>query len=347
MTYNKTILFLGNKWFGTDCRMIVDSFRKKGYAVIEVDPYDYFPIRWDSFFLKVIRRFIRKLAIINYNEKVKSFSKNKIIEFVVVSKGVMLLPETITKFISAKKKVYCFYPDVSFQNQTKEVEACLPLYDCIFTTKSFHFDDKKITSSTKNLRLVRHGFDPLVNRKLILKNNSEYICDISFVGAWSKKKDRTMSFIIEQFPNLNIKIWGPGWHKASNLSFSAWQAKEVRGDELNIAYLSSTINMGILSEAPPNSFCGDNVTTRTWMIPACGAFMLHEDTDELKDYFQPNIEVAVYDGLKQLKQKIDLYLMDNDLRSSIVKSSYEKCLSHDFTYDFAVSEIYKYHKDNN
>ena len=346
MANNKTILFLGNKWFGTDCRMLVDSLRNNGFAVIEVDPYDYFPIRWDSFFLKVIRRFIKKFAIANYNEKVNSFSQNKIIDFVLVSKGVMLLPETLEDFLKYKKRVYCFYPDVSFKNQPEEIAKCLPLYDCVFTTKTFHFEEN-IQSNTKNLRLVRHGFDPNVNRSLSLINNDEYICDISFVGAWSSKKEKVMNFLVNNFPDKIIKIWGPGWNKAKGNSLSVWQKKEVRGDELNIAYISSKINMGILSEAPSGSLTGDRVTTRTWMIPACRAFMLHEKTEELLDYFKLDKEVAVYTDFDDLQKKVMLYLADTKLRETISKAGYEKCISKKYTYDFAVSEIINFHDQNN
>ena len=143
------ILFLGNKWFGTDCRMIMDAFRRKGYAVIEVDPYDYFPLRWDGLILKIIRRIFKPFMLDNYNKAVLAFN-NKDISFVVTNKGVMLQDTTIEKFKNKGTPVYCIYPDVSFTNQPPEIEKAIKSYNCIFTTKSFHLNDDFVKKNINN-----------------------------------------------------------------------------------------------------------------------------------------------------------------------------------------------------
>jgi hypothetical protein len=42
----------------------------------------------------------------------------------------------------------------------------MPLYDCLFTTKSYHLDNPSITRRVKKIVLVPHGFDPEVHRRL-------------------------------------------------------------------------------------------------------------------------------------------------------------------------------------
>jgi 2-polyprenyl-3-methyl-5-hydroxy-6-metoxy-1,4-benzoquinol methylase len=52
-------------------------------------------------------------------------------------------------------------------------------------------------------------------------------------------------------------------------------------------YSASKINLGLLSEAGGGTTLGDQVTARTWQIPAAGGFMLLESTEELVRYFAP------------------------------------------------------------
>ena len=51
--------------------------REKGFGVIEIDPYDYFPIRWNSFFLKLIRKLFRWLMIKDYNQTISGLCSYK------------------------------------------------------------------------------------------------------------------------------------------------------------------------------------------------------------------------------------------------------------------------------
>src|SRR6185437_17120834 len=80
------------------------------------------------------------------------------------------------------------------------------------------------------------------------------------------------------------------------------------GEEYVHAITASSINLGILAESRIGASSGDNITSRTFHIPASGGFMLHERTDELLELFTEDVSVAFYDGPQELIAKVDKYL---------------------------------------
>ncbi len=257
---------------------------------------DFVPVRWSSFALRGARRLLLPLFVRDYNRAILEHLGNRGIDFLLVFKGKHLFPETLANFVNGGLPAYCMYPDVSFLDHGPDIWRCLPLYQCVFTTKSFHMEDVKLRQQVQNLRLVSHGFDPDVHRPLQIAQrvHSAYACDVSFVGCWSVKKQNLLSALVEQRPNVNLRIWGPGWERAGDTLQGHWEGRGAYGDELCLIYQASKINLGLLSEAGGGTAVGDQVTARTWQIPATGAFMLHEATAELERYFQPGREVGVF-----------------------------------------------------
>ncbi|HSH40401.1 MAG TPA: glycosyltransferase, partial [Chthoniobacterales bacterium] len=240
---------------------------------------------------------------------------------------------------------YCFYPDVSFRDHGRNISECLPLYGRIFTTKRFHQDDTALPAGVNLLQIVRHGFDPAVHRRLELSSTvwESYACDASFVGCWSPKKEALLQALIDAIPSLKLKVWGIGWGRCGADVRRHWTARGAFGDELAIVYGASAINLGLLSEAGGGTIIGDQVTARTWQIPAAAAFMLHEDTRELRDYFQPDKEVGVFADAGDLVRKVEYYLAHAPEREAIAAAGYARCVREDYTYVEAARAICKYH----
>ncbi|MGV2336594.1 MAG UNVERIFIED_CONTAM: hypothetical protein LVR18_21640 [Planctomycetaceae bacterium] len=136
---------------------------------------DFLPTRWRSTPLRIVRRLIRPLIEREYNRSVLELLQMQGLEFLLAFKGMLLHPDTLLKFQQRGIPIYCLYPDVSFQDHGANIHNCMPLYDCLFTTKSYHLDDPSITRRVKKsfwcrmvltLRFIA-GF-----RSLLLWNNS-------------------------------------------------------------------------------------------------------------------------------------------------------------------------------
>jgi hypothetical protein len=344
---NFLILFLGPSWWGSDARAMAAGFRLLGHSLVEVDYEDYFPLQWSTLSLRLLRRAIRRLCEVNYNRVICQHLANKALDFVFVFKGMLLAPETLAKFSKQGVPKYCFYPDISFFDHGNNIWSCLPLYDCLFTTKSFHLSDQRIQARVQEVRFVAHGYDPDLHRPA-LKSDSvieQYACDVSFVGCWSPQKEKLLSELIQQCRQRDLRIWGPGWERAKSAVRKRWQNRGAYGDELVLIYCNSKINLGLLSEAGGGTIVGDQTTARTWQIPGCGCFMLHEYTEELAQYFSPGTEVAVFRSLKDLVEKVEYYLNHDDEREAITLAGHHRSQIAGYNYNKAAEEVVRYHSE--
>lgn len=340
-----TILALGfAKWWGCDPRALAQSFRSLGHTLIEVDAEDFIPWRWNSFLSRVIRRFIVKILINEYNRAVIHQAKVSNFDFILVFKGMYLKQSTLATLRSLGKPIYNFYPDVSFLDHGSYIPQALRHYDCVFTTKSFHGNREIEQFNIKDLIHVRHGFDREVHRPVRLSQSQlkHYGCDVSFVGCWSPKKERLLSYILSKRKNIKLLVYGIGWHYA-NPEFKRLLGVNLRpgafGDELAIIYNASKVNLGLLSCAVGNPDMSDKTTVRTFQIPASRSVLLHEDTLEARSYFSVENEVMFFDSESDLLVKLDRLLGDEALRESIKSNGYERCISGSYDYSEAAKVI--------
>ena len=347
MSDKRLILFLGADWWGSDARALAVGLRQLGHAVIEINYEDFIPSQWSSLPLRVLRRACGPLLARDYNQTILRHLNNRAIDFLLVFKGKFLQPGTVKRFTSCGLPAYCFYPDVSFLDHGGDIWDCLPLYDCVFTTKSFHLADAALRGRRKDLRLVSHGFDPAVHRPIHLSGNARaaYECDVSFVGCWSPKKEQILRGLLDQCTGIDLRVWGPGWARAGALVRERWQGRGAYGDELAAIYCLSRINLALLSEAGGGTRVGDQVTARTWQIPAAGGFMLHEHTAELERYFAPGSETGVFDSPDDLAEKARWFLDHEAERLKVATAGHRRCLEGGYTYLPAGSEILAVHED--
>ncbi|MBI3852519.1 MAG: glycosyltransferase [Verrucomicrobia bacterium] len=341
----RLILFLGAGWWGSDARALAAALRRRGHALIEVSSEDSFPLNWSIFSLRILRRLCRPQFVANYNRAILRHLENPAIDFLLVFKGTMLRASTLEAFRRRGFALYCFYPDVSFLDHGPEIWSCLPLYDCLFTTKSFHVDDPALKSRVRALRLVMHGFDPEVHRPIPLSKETlaHYGCDVSFVGCWSPKKEKFLGAIVQVCPGNDVRIWGPGWERSAANLRRCWRGGGAYGDELSVIYGATKVNLGLLSEPGGGTRVGDSVTTRTWQIPAAGGFLLHEDTVELGRFFSAGHEVAVFRSEADLPEKVKYYLANPEERLRIRAAGHRRCRDSRYTRDGAADEILAFH----
>lgn len=338
--------FLGADWWGSDARATAMELRRRGGLLIERHYEDFFPTRWRATRLRLVRRLLRSWMQIDYNSAVQDLLAVDGLQFLLVFKGMLLLPQTLQKFRDRNVPIYCLYPDVSFQDHGGNIWDCLPLYDCVFTTKPYHLNDKRLKERTRRLVAVEHGFDAEVHRPVQVTDSllRQYGCDVSFVGAWSAKKERMIRWLLQSGHALQIRIWGPSWNRAAADVRSVWQGRGAWGDETTAIYACSRINLGLLSEAGTGTVSGDLTTARTWQIPASGGFMLHEDTAELRQSFAAETEVGLFQGESDLAERVLYWLQHDEARRTAAARAMQKSLQVPYTYARAVAAILQFHQ---
>ena len=301
---------IGPQFRGSNAAGLFKSLATHGHIISIIDEFYYIPLLASMKRLKLINRIFRNLYIKNFNDAiVAEFNKFKP-DVVLVYKGAFILPITLNT-IKNNALLLNFYPDVSFHTHGPYLKQSLKLYDHIFTTKKFGISDLREQLGIDLISFIPHGFDPDIHRNLSIPDIEfdSLKCDVSFIGTWSPKKEKTLSYLKSRLPDISLKIWGNQWEKSisDNLKNSI-QGYPVEGDLYAYAILSSKINLGILSEKVRGASSGDKITSRTFHIPAVGGFMIHERNEESITYFEEDKEVVFFDTQDELFEKVSYYL---------------------------------------
>jgi hypothetical protein len=332
------------KWWGSDARALAQALRNLGHTILDIDAEDYVSWRPQGVGPKILRRLFGKIYAQDYNQAVLRQASDSAFDFVLVFKGNSLRPETLQSLRTAGKPLYNFYPDVSFQDHGPEIPRSLKFYDCVFTTKSYHGEREIERYGIRDLKHVRHGFDPEVHRPIDLNPelSEHYGCDVSFVGCWSPEKEARLLFLLRALPEVRVKVYGMGWNYAS-AEFKrtlGWNLKRaVFGDELSLVYCASKVNLGLLSCSTSDSRTKDQTTARSFQIPACRSLMLHEDTPEIRSYFEADREVLLFSSNEEMVSKIDWALRFRLKRMEVQHGGYERGQQQPYDYSSAANCI--------
>src|SRR6478735_1341828 len=321
------ILCVGPQWRGSNAGGMFRALSRIGNLISVVDENYYINLSNRNFKVKALDKTFRNWHIQEFNQAILKDAEAFGPDIVLVYKGAFVLPQTITELKSKNYKVVNFYPDVSFRTHGSLLAETLPLYEHIFTTKTFGIKDMKEQLGITSSSFIPHGFDPDIHKKIDLSgfDNSYFQCDVSFIGGWSEKKQSMLSAIRKAYPEINIKIWGSRWESCTDDNLkSSIQYKGIHGDLYTIGILSSKINLGLLHEQVSGASSGDKITSRTFHIPGAGGFMIHERTEEIGNYFIEDKEIVCFESVDELVKKVGYYLAEEQHRNSIATAGFHR-----------------------
>jgi spore maturation protein CgeB len=312
------ILCVGETWFGSDARAAFAALRRIGHSVHTIDEAHFVPIEWRGTPARAVRKLFRSTMVgeltARISELVSRFSPDALFVF----KGNHVSHEAVSAARSRGVVTVSYFPDVSFKAHGPYIPAALLQYDHVFTAKTYGVGDMQ-QHGVRSVSFLPPGFDPELHRKMPVTSDDQLRlgCDVSFIGTWSPKKEAILSAVRAGLPNIHLRIWGNQWNRAASSLGNAVMGAEITGEDYARAICASSISLGLLSEARTGSSSGDLITARTFQIPACGAFMLHERNPEVLEYFTEDAEAGFFDGTQELISNISRYLADAPSRERI------------------------------
>jgi hypothetical protein len=323
------ILMVSDLWQGSDSYAIARAFRRAGHSVTIVSDSTYHGRDWRHPLLRAMRRLLRPYMARDFNAELTRSAEALQPHLLFVCKGVLVEPEAILAAKRAGALAALWWPDVSFFAHGASIPRAIPHYDWIFTTKSFGLTDLRAKFGFTRASFLPHAFHPEVHRKFRCdaSDHERYGCDVSFIGTWSPKKQALLETLVARRPGVKLKIWGMQWEKAG-ARLQPWiEAREVLGAEYAKAIRLSKVNLGILSEMRKGASSGDLITARTFHIPACGGFMLHERTGEVAEFFREGRDCAMFFGAEEMADKVGYYLHHSREREAIAEAGHLRCLN--------------------
>ena len=154
-----------------------------------------------------------------------------------------------------------------------------------------------------------------------------------FIGTF--ENERALALLGLARAGIPVRVWGNGW--------DAWRGRHERlviegravyGEDYVKALCATDVNLGFLRKAHQ-----DQHTDRSVEIPACGAFLLVERTDEHARLFEEGIEAEFFGDLFELTAKAHHYIAHPDERKRIAAAGRERCLADDYSHDAALRRM--------
>ena len=342
------ILCIGETWLGSDARAAFAALRRLGHSIHVLDESHFVPTEWSGLSARVLRKLFRGVMVGELTRKASETMKLLKPDALFVFKGNYVSPEILVEARQLGVASVNYYPDVSFFTHGPQLPEALREYDHIFTAKTFGIADMK-AHGVKSVSFLAPGFDPEVHRPLELTRAEadRFGCDVSFIGTWSPKKEATLAALATALPHVHLRIWGNQWEKRTAPDLDkAVMGMGVTGDDYTRAICASKISLGLLSEARTGSSSGDLITARTFQIPACGAFMLHERNAEVLQYFDEGRDAAFFETPVELADQVRRYLSDDAGRMAIAGNGRKRSLESGYSIDARMTHVAEWIESN-
>ncbi len=340
------ILFIGANWYGSNARSCVDALRRLGHDVLDVDEDSFFPraTMWTS---RAARRLFWFRFVEEFNKQILRNADSFRPDILIAFKGNCIYAETLRSLRQRGISLYNYFPDTSAFTYGKWIPQSLPEYDCIFYTKPFWYSDASRQISLKAGFFLPHGYDPLLHRPMPLdaRDIAEYRCDVSFIATHTRYKETQLANLIGLRPDLNLCIWGDLWNTrcdSPNLR-RCIKGFPLFGDRFSKGIQAARINLAIMTGPRKGASSGDLTTSRTYIIPASGGFMLHERNHEVLDLYKEHEEVECFDSAQELAEKIDFYLAHPHAREQIARAGFARCVPA-YSYDNRMAQLLRWHE---
>lgn len=329
------ILVVGGKHGQTLQR--IHAFEAMGYQVdcLSTTPTDYAPgITYTPSFADRVRH---KLGLPRdkqkINQRIIHFCQSHSVDMLWVENVKVLKPKTLQRLKRLNIYLAWYSGDNICVRANQSYYLCkgLPLYDIVFTTKSYNCNPEELPAmGANNIVFVDKGYDPNRHAPLVLSqaDREHYANDVGFIGTYEYDRAQSMLYLAKH--GIRVRIWGNGW--------AAWQDKHpllnienkpIYDDEYQKAINATKINLCFLRKLNY-----DLQTDRSIEIPACGAFMLAERTDEHQRLFTEDVEAAFFDNHnpQELLEKVKYYLAHEEKRRAIAKAGLLRCEQSDYSH---------------
>lgn len=265
------------------------------------------------------------------NRKIRELVDVNTYDVVWIDKGITIKPSTLL-YIKQKNpntKIVSYSPDnmALRHNQSQQYLGCIPLYDYIFTNKSYILDDMRDLGA-KNIHFVDNTYESSFHYPRVITSSDVIKLggDVGFVGAWEKERCDSILFLANN--GIKVRVFGDEkWLKyrgySKNLTI---EDHGLYSEDYSKSFKSFKISLCFLRKM---NF--DQQTTRTMEIPACGGFMMAERTNEHMALFTEGKEAEFFSSNEELLEKCRYYLAQEEERLAIAANGTLRCKTSDYS----------------
>ena len=226
-------------------------------------------------------------------------------------------------------------PQILFHRSRHFINS-IRLYDLLFTTKPFELDlYKELGARSVHLTYQAYDENRFYPREPSEQDFIKYNTDVLLIGHYEKYRADCIKAVVDS--GVKVKVWGEYWERYA--IWHPWARNVVMGrsvicDQYCLALSSAAICLGLLSRFIPES-----TTTRSFEIPACGAFMLADRTKEHLEFFEEGKEAEFFSSKKELVEKVHYYLEHPQKRKDIAAAGRQRCVNSGYSFQDRLKDI--------
>lgn len=328
------ILLVGEIYRGAFGELIYNNLIKLGIEAEIVNTHNSFKT---SFINKVLNKFLKTphyfgLGVRNVNKIIleKAFANR--FDFILFIKPILIYPKTIFKIKnnfgeSAKIIGLTLDPPDVFRYNSDYFYKSMPLFDLYIAGRR---EDGEVMYEfgAKKVYWFLFGTDASCHYpiKASVGEKEKLGADVVFLGTYAKGEKRVeyMERLCQE--GYDVKIYGNSWNKLSLNSCLRRKNKIISGST-PCEKMSKIISESKIILAFMRDIMEAKIGLRTFEIPLCKGFMLHQRTRESENFLIPDKEAVFFSNYKEMKEKIDFYLKHSELREKIAEAGYKKILN--------------------
>lgn len=308
---------------------LTGALRTAGWDVLELDLNRYFGTSGNNY----LDHLMWKLAPHSRAEKMAAALVAQVNDqggdVVIFPKAIGATPALIERLEQAGCRSVCWYPDVSFDHRIVD-QAALSRFHLFITTKAFQMPWLADMRPALGNVLVEHGYCDGPHRRIDPPlNDDEKLFDLAFVGNHSAYKEDWLRQIMERDPGLTLAVAGARWSGCDWMNTpNIWRADgPMIGDAMARLFNHSRIALALHHGPDGNRFgWQDDVSARTFEIPACGTFMLHIDNAHVRTLFDVPGDIDTFATPEEASDKIRHYLDHSEQREAMAARAHQRAV---------------------
>lgn len=219
--------------------------------------------------------------------------------------------------------------------------AALPEYDLHLLTRESSLADYR-KAGARDVYLFYPAYEPVLHFPPPAGwSDADRTIDVSFVGY---PHDDRPQFLYQLWKRYGIltQIWGWGERKwKRTLPKEAipvlLQGGTLSYDQYRETVWRSRINLGLVSHSNRDEYTG-----RSFDIPACGGFLLAEDTPGHRALFHDGEEAVFFRSIEDCAEQIKKYLADESARSRIAEAGRRRVETSGYSNEERIDQVFIY-----
>ncbi|MHB1620734.1 MAG: CgeB family protein [Sulfuricella sp.] len=306
----KKFLIFGEFWQGTLPSLLESELRQRGY---DVKIFDFTKIVPGISDRAIINRIKRRIFLAWYERQVNvrfiEYANKEKPDYIIVSKGLNLWPETVISLQQIGAKLINWNPDDFFnaKNTNPNLLGGFKHYDLIVSSRPHLFDEYR-ERGAKQLLFIDWYYVPELHHP----RHNQFKYNLIFVGSWSPLREKFISKL--QTP---VVIWGGGWERSSGRFKAAYQvnAKIISQGEMSSIFSSSKYNLNLITHENR-----DLSNLRFFEVCASGGLLITERNESSTSYLIDGEDCLMYNT----PEDVNRILANSFDLSTIAQSGYQK-----------------------